>query len=608
MSINEFQRKTSVNIQEKANLIWDIATHLVGLFKPHEYGKVILPMTVLKRFDDALAPTKQKVVEMAEKLNSQHIEGEARDGILCKTSGFPFYNTSKFDFKKLNADSGNIESNFDDYLKGFSDNIKDIIKNFKFEDTVKTLVEGKSLYIVVSEFCSKKGDMSPDQVTSADMGYIFEELIRKLSLTGDILDLKEYSKTDYFRFILRKNDIEEPLSEREDILRWGGRWLKWLITKGPLVYRCDVSGKRTSNAIDSSGRLNNGTTIGTRIYSKTLYNRVYHGKYEEYVSSSVSIETELAMICAYYNLYTNRKLKGCGRVFYLGTVDLEMAFPLHFSVKRISEARGKEIVSEDKWLEEKRQIKQILHNRELIWIEFDSVNLGRISTYQARKLTKGESERITGNILKWIDANTVWTENGPKEILWLSELENSHYDDRTWEDKIFGLYHKIIWGEWDLFLKELFNEKIKRRKHIVDKSISEYVHMYRSLVDMENIEEDSEFMAGELFALACILESRYFYETQKCNSYQIRNLFDRYLAQPYTTWILIRKIISGYTNNRSKPLGVIAAQIIEIETDLISNFQFQKMRVLSGKALIGFDVTTEMYWKKRRNENEEYAI
>ncbi len=185
MSINEFQRKTNVNIQEKANLIWDIATHLVGLFKPHEYGKVILPMTVLKRFDDALAPTKQKVVEMAEKLNAQHIEGEARDGILCQTSGFPFYNTSKFDFKKLNADSGNIETNFDDYLKGFSDNVKDIIKNFKFEDTVKTLVEGKSLYIVVSEFCSKKGDMSPEQVTSADMGYIFEELIRKFSESYD---------------------------------------------------------------------------------------------------------------------------------------------------------------------------------------------------------------------------------------------------------------------------------------------------------------------------------------------------------------------------------------------------------------------------------------
>ena len=87
MSMNELQKQTNANIQAKANLIWEIATHLVGLFKPHEYGKVILPMTVLKRFDDALVPTKTAVVEMAKKLDTQHVEGAARDGILCRVSG-----------------------------------------------------------------------------------------------------------------------------------------------------------------------------------------------------------------------------------------------------------------------------------------------------------------------------------------------------------------------------------------------------------------------------------------------------------------------------------------------------------------------------------------
>ena len=78
MTINELQKQTNINIQEKANLIWEIATHLVGLFKPHEYGKVILPMTVLKRFDEALAPTKAAVVEMAQTLNEKKVEGKAR--------------------------------------------------------------------------------------------------------------------------------------------------------------------------------------------------------------------------------------------------------------------------------------------------------------------------------------------------------------------------------------------------------------------------------------------------------------------------------------------------------------------------------------------------
>ena len=120
MSINELQKQTNTNIQEKANLIWEIATHLVGLFKPHEYGKVILPMTVLKRFDDALAPTKTAVVEMNEKINAQKVEGQVRDGILCKVSNYSFYNTSKFDFAKLIADPDNIEANFDNYLQGLS--------------------------------------------------------------------------------------------------------------------------------------------------------------------------------------------------------------------------------------------------------------------------------------------------------------------------------------------------------------------------------------------------------------------------------------------------------------------------------------------------------
>ena len=181
MAITEIQKQTNANIQEKANLIWEIATHLVGLYKPHEYGKVILPMTVLKRFDDALAPTKAKVLEANEKLKDQGFEGEVRDGALQRASGYAFYNTSKFDFARLLADPDNIAENFDDYMKGYSDNVKDIIENFEFADQVKKMVAGNVLYVVIQEFNSKKGEMSPDKITSADMGYIFEELIRKFS-------------------------------------------------------------------------------------------------------------------------------------------------------------------------------------------------------------------------------------------------------------------------------------------------------------------------------------------------------------------------------------------------------------------------------------------
>ena len=185
MNITELQKQTNTNIQEKANLIWESATHLVGLFKPHEYGKVILPMTVLKRFDDALAPTKQAVLDMKQKLDAAGANEQLIEGTLTRISGYKFYNTSKFDFGKLLSDPDNIAENFDNYLKGFSGNVADIIARFEFAKTVDTMVEGGVLFVIVQEFNSAKANMSPEKITSADMGYIFEELIRKFSESYD---------------------------------------------------------------------------------------------------------------------------------------------------------------------------------------------------------------------------------------------------------------------------------------------------------------------------------------------------------------------------------------------------------------------------------------
>lgn len=185
MNIDKIEKQTTENIRAKANLIWEIATHLVGLYKPHEYGKVILPMTVLKRFDDILAPTKEAVVKKAEELQSQGMIPALMDGILSQTSGYQFYNKSKFDFKKLLAEPDNIEENFENYIHGFSENVQDILTRFKFADEIKTMNSGNVLYVVIQEFNSEKGDMSLGKITSADMGYIFEELVRKFSESYD---------------------------------------------------------------------------------------------------------------------------------------------------------------------------------------------------------------------------------------------------------------------------------------------------------------------------------------------------------------------------------------------------------------------------------------
>lgn len=171
----------SIKIQAKANLIWEVATKLVGVYKPHEYGKVILPMTVLKRFDDILKPTKEAVLEKYEEVKNLAIN----EPFLKEVSGYSFYNTSKYDFKKLLSDPDNIESNFKNYLNGYSDNVQDILNNFKFENEIKTMADNRLLYVVIEEFNTKKAYMGLDEVKTEDMGYIFEDLIRKFSESYD---------------------------------------------------------------------------------------------------------------------------------------------------------------------------------------------------------------------------------------------------------------------------------------------------------------------------------------------------------------------------------------------------------------------------------------
>ena len=187
MTIKDMQKQTNMNIQEKANLIWEIATHLYGEYKPHEYGKVILPMTVIKRFDDALKDTKKAVVEKNNELNNSNkeVNDNTRHAILKNVAKHDFYNTSKFDFAGLIADPDNIKENFTSYLQAFSDNVKDIIQRFDFFKEIDKMSENDLLYTIINEFNAKKADFSPSNVTAQDMGYIFEELIRKFSESYD---------------------------------------------------------------------------------------------------------------------------------------------------------------------------------------------------------------------------------------------------------------------------------------------------------------------------------------------------------------------------------------------------------------------------------------
>ncbi len=165
------------NFQEKVSFIWSVADLLRGDYKQSEYGRVILPFTVLRRLDCVLDPTKRDVLEAKAK------HAEAPDGVrhkmLEKAAGQSFYNTHKMDFGRLLDDPNNIAPNLTSYIASFSKNARDILDHFRFETQIERLERADLLYLVVQKF--NDIDLHPDVVPNMEMGYIFEELIRKFS-------------------------------------------------------------------------------------------------------------------------------------------------------------------------------------------------------------------------------------------------------------------------------------------------------------------------------------------------------------------------------------------------------------------------------------------
>lgn len=207
--------KASKIVNEKASLIWSIAEKIVGVYKPHEYGDVILPLTVLKRFDSVLTDTKDKVLEMSKKYPETFAK---RDFILKETSGQKFYNTSKYDFKKLLDDPDNIEENFYNYINGFSDEVKDIIRNFDLNKQIEKMSSNGILYQVIDTFNSEKANLHPNYVSNIEMGYIFEEIIRRFNELSNEEAGQHYTPREIIELMVTLVfDDEEDLADASKI-------------------------------------------------------------------------------------------------------------------------------------------------------------------------------------------------------------------------------------------------------------------------------------------------------------------------------------------------------------------------------------------------------
>ena len=173
------------NFNNKINLIWQIAESLRGVYKPQKYGDVILPMCVIKRFDEIISEKKDNILKAYE-LYKDYPEESQEELIKTELNGLDFYNISSFGFSNLCDDQDNLKENFINYLQGFSSNIKDIISHFDFNQDIEKLAKNNQLYYVIKEFNAV--DLHPKRVDNQTMGYIFEELIRKFKENAEAGD------------------------------------------------------------------------------------------------------------------------------------------------------------------------------------------------------------------------------------------------------------------------------------------------------------------------------------------------------------------------------------------------------------------------------------
>src|SRR6266480_1160093 len=185
------------NHGEIVSFIWSVADLIRDSFKRGHYQDVILPLTVLRRLDCVLAPTREAVwranAKYKHKLDNPYKQ-------LCKASGFAFYNTSLYDFEKLLGDHAHLAKNLRNYISGFSPNMLEVIEHFGFDNTITELEKAKLLYKVLERF--KNVDLRPESVSNAQMGTIFEELIRKFNEALDENPGEHFTPRDVVRLMV----------------------------------------------------------------------------------------------------------------------------------------------------------------------------------------------------------------------------------------------------------------------------------------------------------------------------------------------------------------------------------------------------------------------
>ena len=277
--------------QNNAAFIWSIANLLRGTYKAADYGKVVLPFTVLRRLDSALEASKQAVLE-AKRQNST--SGAAMDFILQKASGYSFYNTSHYDLKKAVGDTTNLKANLLNYIEGFSTNVRDIFDKYDFAAQLAKLDENDLLLLVTQKF--SQIDLHPNKVSNIEMGMIFEELIRQFAELSNETAGEHFTPRDVVRLIVNllfANDDEvlskkgvvrtvyDPTAGTGGMLSVADDYIRHLNPDAALtLFGQELNGE--SYAIAKADMVIKGQDIENMVWGDTLTNDGHFGKTFDY--------------------------------------------------------------------------------------------------------------------------------------------------------------------------------------------------------------------------------------------------------------------------------------------------------------------------------------
>jgi len=274
-----------------AAFIWTIANLLRGTYKSADYGKVILPFTVLRRLDSALEATKAKVLdEFAKNKNA----GAALDFLLQKTSGYSFYNTSPYDLKKAAGDTTNLKANLLAYIEGFSPNVRDIFERYEFSSQLNKLDENDLLLLVTQKFSSI--DLHPETVSNVEMGLIFEELIRKFAEASNETAGEHFTPRDVVRLIVNLlfatddevlskpgvvRSVYDPTAGTGGMLSVADEYIRHLNPDARLtLFGQELNGE--SYAIAKADMVIKGQEVENMVWGDTLTNDGHHSKHFDY--------------------------------------------------------------------------------------------------------------------------------------------------------------------------------------------------------------------------------------------------------------------------------------------------------------------------------------